>query len=57
VLQANHREKDLVDLAFAGLSSYLKEKMEGQDFHGMNQVLQRALLPEHKEMQKRITRA
>jgi hypothetical protein len=47
----------LADLAFAGLSSYLKEKMEGQDFHDMNQVLQRALLPEHKEMQKRITRA
>jgi hypothetical protein len=37
-------EKDLADLAFAGLSSYLKEKLEGQDFLDVNQVLQRAMV-------------
>jgi ferritin len=31
-------EKDLADLAFASLASYLKEKLEGQDFVDMNQV-------------------
>jgi hypothetical protein len=30
----------VADLAFAGLSSYLREKMEGQDFIDMNQALQ-----------------
>jgi hypothetical protein len=29
-------EKDLVDLAFVGFSSYLKEKLEGQDFIDVN---------------------
>jgi hypothetical protein len=33
-------EKDLADLAFVGLSSYLKEKMERQEFIDVNQVLQ-----------------
>jgi hypothetical protein len=32
-------EKDLVDLAFAGLSSYLREKLEGHAFLDVNQVL------------------
>jgi hypothetical protein len=32
-------EKDGADLAFAGLASYLKEKMEGQEFPDKNQVL------------------
>jgi hypothetical protein len=32
-------EKDLADLAFAGLSSYLKDMMEGHDFTDVNQVL------------------
>jgi hypothetical protein len=40
-------EKDLVDLAFAGLSSYLKEKLEGQEFLDVNQVLQRAIVHEN----------
>jgi hypothetical protein len=31
-------EKDLADLAFASLASYLKEKLEGQDFVDMNQA-------------------
>jgi hypothetical protein len=34
------REKDIADLALAGLSLYLREKMEGQEFADMNQVLQ-----------------
>jgi hypothetical protein len=32
-------EKDLADLAFVGLASYLKEKMEGREFLDVNQVL------------------
>jgi hypothetical protein len=41
-------EKDLVDLAFADLASYLKDKMEGQDFVDMNQVLQRVVSHENR---------
>jgi hypothetical protein len=37
-------ENDLADLDYAGLSTYLKEKMEGQEFVDVNQVLQRALV-------------
>jgi hypothetical protein len=40
-------EKDLADLAFAGLCSYLKDIMEGHDFTDVNQVLQRALVQEN----------
>jgi hypothetical protein len=40
-------ERDLVDLAFAGLASYLKEKMEGQEFLDMNQVMQKAMAHEN----------
>jgi hypothetical protein len=40
-------EKDLANLAFAGLSSYLKDSMEGHDFTNVNQVLQRALVQEN----------
>jgi hypothetical protein len=36
-------EKDLVDLAFAGLTPYLKDKLDGQEFFDTNQLLQRAL--------------
>jgi phosphatidate phosphatase PAH1 len=36
-------EKDLAKLAFAGFSMVLKDKMEGQDFVDMNQVLQCAM--------------
>jgi hypothetical protein len=32
-------EKDLADLAFAGLSPYLREKMEGLEFVDVNQDL------------------
>jgi hypothetical protein len=47
-------EKDLADLAFAGLSSYLKEKLEGQDFVDVNQVLQRAVMQENRARDHRL---
>jgi hypothetical protein len=36
-------EKDLADLAFVSLMSYLKDKLDGQEFSDTNQLLQRAL--------------
>jgi len=36
-------EKDLVDLAFAGLHSYLKEKLEGFDFLSVNHLQMKAI--------------
>jgi hypothetical protein len=36
-------KKDLVDLAFAGLMSYLQDKLDEQEFSDTNQLLQRAL--------------
>jgi hypothetical protein len=41
-------EKDLADLSFAGLASYLRETMEGQEFMDVNQVLQRAVAHENR---------
>jgi hypothetical protein len=41
-------EKDLADLAFIGLSSYLREKLEGQDFTDINQVMQHAITHESR---------
>jgi hypothetical protein len=32
-------EKDLVDLAFAGLTPYLRDKLDGQEFPDTNQLL------------------
>jgi hypothetical protein len=32
-------EKDLVDLAFAGLTSYFRDKLDGQEFSDTNQLL------------------
>jgi hypothetical protein len=40
-------EKDLAELAFVGLSTTLRDKMEGQDFSDVNQVLQQALAHEN----------
>jgi hypothetical protein len=37
-----------VDLAFVGLSLHLREKMEGQEFLDVNQVLQWAVLHENR---------
>jgi hypothetical protein len=36
-------EKDLVDLAFAGLTPYLRDKLDEQEFSDTNQLMQRAL--------------
>jgi hypothetical protein len=41
-------EKDLAELAFIGLSMALRDKLEGQDFLDMNQVLQRAMVQENR---------
>jgi hypothetical protein len=41
-------EKDLVELAFAGLSPALKDKMDGLDFADLNQVLQCAMVCENR---------
>ena len=50
----NLAEKDLADLAFNGLRSRIKEKLEGNDFFAVNQVHQRALAAEcrSKELQE-----
>ena len=42
----NLAEKDLADLAFNGLQSHTKEKLEGHEFFAINQVHQRALAAE-----------
>jgi hypothetical protein len=36
-------EKDLADLAFAGLTLCLRDKLDGHEFFDTNQILQRAL--------------
>jgi hypothetical protein len=41
------REKDLIDVAFVGLSSYLRENLEGQEFSDVSQVLQRVVMHEN----------
>jgi hypothetical protein len=46
-------KKDLTDLAFAGLSPYPREKMEGQEFVDINHVLQRALSHENRAKNSR----
>ena len=50
----NLAEKYLADLAFNGLRSHIKEKLEGNDFFAVNQVHQKALAAESrsKELQK-----
>jgi hypothetical protein len=50
----NIAEKDLADLAFSGLLAHIKEKLEGQEFLDVNQVLQKALAHENqaKEIKK-----
>jgi hypothetical protein len=53
MLQLTVGEKDLADLAFAGLSSYLKEKLEGHEFLGVNQVPQRAVMHENRTKDQR----
>jgi hypothetical protein len=47
-------EKDLVDLAFAGLTSYLRDKLDGKEFSDTNQLLQRALPYENRAKSSRF---
>ena len=44
----NITEKDLADLAFNGLRSHIKERLEGYDFFTVTQVHQRALAIESR---------
>ena len=39
-------EKDLADIAFSGLLVHIKDRLEGQEFLDINQVLQKALVQE-----------
>jgi hypothetical protein len=41
-------EKDLTNLAFAGLTPYLKDNLDGQEFSDTNQLLQRVLPYENR---------
>jgi hypothetical protein len=43
----NIGEKDLAELAFARLSTTLKDKMERQDLNDINQVMQQAMVHEN----------
>jgi hypothetical protein len=47
-------EKDLADLAFVGLTPYLRDKLEGQEFSDTNQLLQRAFPYENRAMSSRF---
>jgi hypothetical protein len=41
-------EKELADLAFVGLTPYLRDKLDGQEFFDTNQLLQRVLPYENR---------
>jgi hypothetical protein len=47
-------EKDLTHLALVGLASYLREKLEGHEFTGMNQVLQMVVVSENRAKDKGV---
>jgi hypothetical protein len=47
-------EKDLADLAFAGLTMYLRDKLDGQEFSDTNQLLQCALPYENRAKSSRF---
>jgi hypothetical protein len=47
-------EKDLADLAFTGLAPYLRDKLDGQEFSGSNQILQCALPKENHAKSSRF---
>jgi hypothetical protein len=48
-------EKDFVDLAFVGLTPYLRDKLDGQEFSDTNQLLQRALPHENHAKSSQFT--
>jgi hypothetical protein len=47
-------EKDLDDLAFAGLTPYLRDKLDEQEFFDTNQLLQQALPYENRTKSSRF---
>jgi hypothetical protein len=47
-------EKDLTDLAFVGLTPYLRDKLDGQEFSDTNQLLQCALPYENRAKSSRF---
>jgi hypothetical protein len=47
-------EKDLVDLAFAGLTPYLRDKLDEHEFFDTNQLLRRVLLYENHAKSSRF---
>jgi hypothetical protein len=47
------RERDLSDLAFVGLASYLREKMEGKEFLEVNLVMQKAMAYKNRAKDQR----
>ncbi len=49
----NISDKDLADLAYSGLSSHLREKLESHVFSDVSQVLQRALDCESRAKESR----
>jgi hypothetical protein len=49
----NISDKDLADLAYLGLSSHLREKLESHVFSDVSQVLQRALDCESRAKESR----
>src|SRR6185312_7644573 len=46
-------DRDLADLAFAGLIDFYKTKLEGQEFLDVSQVLQKALANENRAKEAR----
>jgi ferritin len=47
-------EKDLADLAFTGLTPYLRDKLDGQEFSDTNQLLQHVLPYENRAKSSRF---
>jgi hypothetical protein len=47
-------EKDLADLVFVGLTPYLKDELDGQEFSDTNQLLQHALPYENRAKSSRF---
>jgi hypothetical protein len=50
-------EKDLTDLAFVGLTPYLKDKLDGQEISDINQLMQRVLPYENNATSSRFRTA
>jgi hypothetical protein len=48
-------EKDFADLAFVGLTPYLRDKLDGQEFSDTNQLLQHALPHENHAKSSQFT--